>query len=293
MGNFFEKPFGNIFKSSDLNLDKIWTKNQETEKWAAIAAATYFGGGALGLWGNGAGAAGAGAGAASPWLTYGLPIGISTISSYLNSRANIKSIDRAADMSWEQFQQQMELQKPFYESEKRLLPEKERIAKESYKLWDDMVKWGKDTNLSPLAKMRLEESSKEIDKMLASRGEFGSGAGLELHQKNINRIMAEEEANKKDILMSLLGGGQTLSRPETGSTDFMSRLRGDYAGKAGALEIGRGDVRGKFFSDIGDIGMGAVSGYQKNRGYEDILKKLREGDDPYGWNKYKDQYFVK
>src|SRR3990167_3738316 len=81
--------------------------------------------------------------------------------------ASSKAASKAAKTEIDMFNEQMRLMEPYREAGYKALPELEKMAY--------------DYSASPLYKFQLEEGTRALNRQLAARGIFGSGAGLELH----------------------------------------------------------------------------------------------------------------
>jgi hypothetical protein len=167
-----------------------------------------------------------------------------------------RAADRAAELQREQFERQVELQKPFREAGVRALPELETASR--------YTPFGmQQFTADPGYGFRLSEGQKALDRQAAARGGLISGGALKAAQRYgqemgsqeytnaFNRYQTERQA-RLNPLQSLAGVGQTSVAQlgaagqamasgvgEAGGQAAQARASG-YMGGANALSQGLG-----------------------------------------------------
>ncbi len=151
-----------------------------------------------------------------PWMMAAAVIGSSLIGGSAAKSAagtQARAADRAAELQREQFERQVELQKPFREAGVRALPELEAASR--------YTPFGmQQFTADPGYGFRLAEGQKALDRQAAARGGLISGGALKAAQRYgqemgsqeytnaFNRYQTERQA-RLNPLQSLAGVGQT------------------------------------------------------------------------------------
>ena len=151
-----------------------------------------------------------------PWMMAAAVIGSSLIGGSAAKSAagtQARAADRAAELQREQFERQVELQKPFREAGVRALPELEAASR--------YTPFGmQQFTADPGYGFRLAEGQKALDRQAAARGGLISGGALKAAQRYgqemgsqeytnaFNRDQTERQA-RLNPLQSLAGVGQT------------------------------------------------------------------------------------
>lgn len=172
----------------------------------------------------------------------------------------------ATDMQYKMFKENLGLLKPFYESAYKMLPGAEKTALSAYSLYPSLLSQAQNYQTSPLTKLQLEEGTKTLNKQLASRGLYNSGAGLTTLRKYSQEVLANEADKQYNRLYSLLGLGMGQSTLGTGSSAASAAAaQGLYTGQgianttmangvnqANAL-LSQGNIRSGMYSQLGKL----------------------------------------
>ena len=269
------------------DLQKGWTKNQDTTKWVALAVALYFGGPAalkaLGIGGGGTGAAGAGAAGAGGAGAAGAGAGaaggmskfvaagqiISGLGTYLGNIENAKATREAARIGGEASMAALDLQRPFYESGARMLPYQEEMAKEAYGLYPEMVKWAKDPSQSPYTTSQLEQTNMALKKFLNATGDLDSGVMDELTRRNTRDIIGKAQNDKWNMLSNLFQKGAGMSPVDTAYSagSNMGDILGQYGTNQGNLAKEQGKNTAQTYQDLFDLPGYGIAEWLKTNQY--------------------------
>ena len=95
-----------------------------------------------------------------------------------SAKATSKAAGKGASAEIEMFNEQMRLMEPYREAGYAALPKLQEMAF--------------DYTGSPLYKWQLEEGTRALNRQLAARGLYNSGAGLETHRRFLSELGAQE-----------------------------------------------------------------------------------------------------
>ena len=207
-------------------------------------------------------------------------------SSLLNSRAADKAANvqadaanRAADLQYKQYQENVVRQKPFYDVGVNALPELVTASKYTPFTMDKF-------QADPGYAFRLSEGQKQLDKTAASRGglisggalkaatRFGQDMGSQEYMNAFNRYQAERQA-RLGPLQSLTGMGQTTAQQIGAAGQNM-------AGNVGEAYQGGANARASGYVGTANAltgGLGTYLNYTSNRDMTNALRAM-----PYGPN---------
>jgi len=180
------------------------------------------------------------------WMIPAAIIGSSLLgSSAANRAANTQaaSSDRAADLQYEQYQDTVRRQKPFYDVGVNALPELVSASK--------YTPFGMDQfKADPGYAFRLSEGQKQLDRTAASRGgllsggalkaatRYGQDMGSQEYTNAFNRYQVERNASLAP-LQSLTGMGQTTAQQVSNAGQTMATNVGnDITNSAAARASG-------------------------------------------------------
>jgi len=194
-----------------------------------------------------------------PWMLPAAIIGSSLLGSEAAGNAadvQAGAANRAADLQYKQYQENVERQKPFYEAGVNALPE--LIAASKYTPFG-MQQFQQDPGYG----FRLKEGQQALDRSAAARGGLISGAALKAatrygqdmgsqeYTNAFNRYQVERAA-RLNPLQSLTGMGQTTANTLGSAGQNMATNVGEaymgganarasgYVGQANALTSGLG-----------------------------------------------------
>ena len=176
-----------------------------------------------------------------PWMLPAAIIGSSLLGSQAAGKAaNVQAdaANRAADLQYKQYQEDVARQKPFYDVGVNALPE--LVAASKY------TNFGMDQfQQDPGYAFRLKEGQQALDRQAAARGGLISGGALKAAQRYgqemgsqeytnaFNRYQAERQA-RLGPLQSLTGMGQTTAQQIGGAGQNMASNVGNAIGSAAA-----------------------------------------------------------
>lgn len=124
----------------------------------------------------------------------------------------------ALDRLGKMYQQGLSLQKPFITSAYKMIPYAQKTAVTAYgNLYPKLVSMATNYKTSPLTKLQLTETQDALNKQLASRGLYNSGAGVEALRKNNESIMANEADKQYGRIYNLANLGMNQSTLNTGA----------------------------------------------------------------------------
>jgi hypothetical protein len=175
------------------------------------------------------------------WMTAAAIVGSTLISSNAAGRAantQAAASDRAADLQYKQYKEDVARQKPFYDVGVNALPE--LVAASKY------TPFGMDQfQADPGYAFRLSEGQKALERSAAARGgllsggtgkalqRFGQEMGSQEYTNAFNRYQAERQA-KLNPLQSLTGMGQTTAQQLGTAGQNMASNVGDAMGSSAA-----------------------------------------------------------
>jgi hypothetical protein len=175
------------------------------------------------------------------WMTAAAIVGSTLISSDAARSAGNKQADaanRAAELQYKQYQENVARQKPFYEAGVNALPE--LVAASKYTPFG-MQQFQQDPGYA----FRLKEGQQALDRSAAARGGLISGGALKAAQRYgqemgsqeytnaFNRYQAERQA-RLGPLQSLTGMSQTTANTLGAAGQNMASNVGDAMGSAAA-----------------------------------------------------------
>ncbi len=135
---------------------------------------------------------------------------------------------------------------------------------------------------STLYTWRLKEAQEAADKALAARGLYNSGAGLELQNKIVNQLSAEESENKWNRLNTLAGYGSSAAAntASTGasSANTISNLYATLGNAQSAANTSAANNMTSLYSGLGALGAGAMTGYGQTTAYQNMLNQLQNNN---------------
>lgn len=210
------------------------------------------------------------------WVA-GAVIGSSLIGANASSQAASTQADaanRAADLQYKQYQEDVARQKPFYDVGVNALPE--LVAASKYKNFG-MNQFQQDPGYA----FRLKEGQKQLERSAAARGGLISGGALKAAQRYgqemgsqeytnaFNRYQAERQA-RLGPLQSLTGMGQTTAQQIGTAGSNMASNVGNAMGSAAAARAS-GYVGG---ANALTSGLGTYLNYSQG---QNMLGALRGG----------------
>ena len=180
----------------------------------------------------------------------------------------------AADIQYKMFQEQKELQKPWYDVGTRALPKLEAQASGMPAAFTGQVNLGQDPGYA----FRLAEGQKALERSAAARGGLISGSALKAaqrygqemgsqeYQNAFNRYYREREA-MLNPLQSLARIGQTTAQSLGGAAGRYGAAASDLATDTGAAQanalLAQGNARASAYGGYGQaIGQGLQGLYQ-------------------------------
>ena len=184
------------------------------------------------------------------------------------------AMDRASELQYKQYQQDVKRQKPFYDVGVNALPE--LVSASRYEPFT-MDKFQADPGYA----FRLKEGQKALERSAAARGgllsggtgkalqRFGQEFGSQEYTNAFNRYQAEREARLRP-LQSLTGMGQTTGQQVSQAGQTMAAGVGDAMGSAAAARasgyVGTGNAL--------TSGLNTYLNYQQGQNY---LSAIRGG----------------
>ena len=194
-----------------------------------------------------------------PWMLPAAIIGSSLLGGRSAEKAanvQAEAANRAADLQYKQYQEDVARQKPFYDVGVNALPELVQASK--------YTNFGMDQfQADPGYAFRLKEGQKQLERNAAARGglisggalkaaqQYGQEMGSQEYMNAFNRYQAERAA-RLNPLQSLTGMGQTTAQQIGSAGRSMASNVGDamgssaaarasgYVGQANALTSGLG-----------------------------------------------------
>src|SRR3989304_5134650 len=153
---------------------------------------------------------------------------------------------------------------------------------------------------SPLYQMQLQEGSESINRQLASRGLWNSGAGVEALSDYTRRLLATDAMRQQGLMETLAGYGQGTSQAALGaSMQLGGGLASAYSG-AGAnisnslmqagqnrarLSLAGGQNQANMYTNLANLGIGGLNSYMQfqgmNKGLNDYYLPGAFGDYMY------------
>ena len=188
---------------------------------------------------------------------------------------------RAADLQYEQWQQQRADQAPFREagltSQNRLM---ELMGIGGNAGADGYGKYGRDFGMQDFQQdpgygFRLSEGLKGLDRQAAARGGLISGAALKAATRYSQDMASQEygnafnryqtnRSNQLNPLQSLMGAGQS-------ATNQVGSAGQSYANNAGSAMIGGGDARASGYMGQANALSGGASQYMKYQQNQNMM----------------------
>jgi hypothetical protein len=210
------------------------------------------------------------------WVA-GAVVGSSLISANAANKAagtQAGAMDRASQLQYQQYQEDVARQKPFYDVGVNALPELVEASK--YK------NFGMDQfKADPGYAFRLSEGQKALERSAAARGgllsggtgkalqRFGQEMGSQEYTNAFNRYQAERQA-RLGPLQSLTGMGQTTAQQLGGAGQTMASNVGDAMGSAAA-------ARASGYVGTANALTGGLNTYLNYRQGQDYLGALKGG----------------
>jgi len=191
------------------------------------------------------------------------------------------AMDRASDLQYKQYQEDVQRQKPFYDVGVNALPE---LVKASKYTPFTMQQFQQDPGYA----FRLKEGQQALDRQAAARGGLISGGALKAAQRYgqemgsqeytnaFNRYQAERTA-RLNPLQSLTGMGQTTAQQIGGAGQTMASNVGNLMG-SGAAARASGYV-GTANALTG--GLGTYLNYQNSQNMVNALQNRGGGGGGY------------
>jgi len=176
-----------------------------------------------------------------PWMLPAAIIGSSLLGSQAAGKAagtQAGAANRAADLQYKQYQEDVARQKPFYEAGVNALPE--LLAASKYTPFG-MQQFQQDPGYA----FRLKEGQQALDRQAAARGglisggalkaaaRYGQEMGSQEYTNAFNRYQAERQA-RLGPLQSLTGMGQTTAQQIGAAGSNMASNVGNAIGSAAA-----------------------------------------------------------
>ena len=104
---------------------------------------------------------------------------------------------------------------------------------------------------SPLYKWRIEQGKKQINQSLASRGQYNSGAGLQLLSDFYNRTGAQETDKRYNRLAQLSGMGANAGIAGYQMQQDPANIIMQGGINQANLQMRAGDIKGGMYRDLG------------------------------------------
>jgi hypothetical protein len=176
-----------------------------------------------------------------PWMIPAAIAGSALIGGYAANKAadtQAGATNRASDLQYKQYQENVQRQKPFYDVGVNALPE---LVKASKYTPFTMQQFQQDPGYA----FRLKEGQQALDRSAAARGGLISGGALKAAQRYgqemgsqeytnaFNRYQAERTA-RLNPLQSLTGMGQTTAQQIGGAGQTMASNVGNLMGSGAA-----------------------------------------------------------
>lgn len=216
-----------------------------------------------------------------PWMIPAAIVGSSLLgASAANKAANTQAAaaNRAADLQYKQYQENVQRQKPFYDVGVNALPELVQASK--------YTPFGMDQfQADPGYAFRLKEGQQALDRQAAARGGLISGGALKAAQRYgqemgsqeytnaFNRYQAERQA-RLGPLQSLTGMGQTTAQQIGGAGQTMAGNVGNAMGSAAA-------ARASGYVGGANALTGGLGTYLNYTGNQNLVNALRGGGGGY------------
>ncbi len=182
------------------------------------------------------------------------------ISSFLASRAQTASADKANDTIWNMYQQNRADQAPYRQAGVGAL---NRLV--------DLTTPGKQFDtalLDPGYQFRLSEGEKGINRMAAGRGSFDSGATLKALNRYNQDYATGEYGNVFNRNALLAGVGQT-------ATNATGNYGANAANSISGNQIGAGNARASGYVGVGNAINSGINNYQQNELVNRLLTGMR------------------
>ena len=176
-----------------------------------------------------------------PWMIPAAIAGSAIIGGYAANKAadtQAGATNRASDLQYKQYQENVQRQKPFYDVGVNALPE---LVKASKYTPFTMQQFQQDPGYA----FRLKEGQKRLERSAAARGglisgaalkaatEYGQEMGSQEYTNAFNRYQAERTA-RLNPLQSLTGMGQTTAQQIGGAGQTMASNVGNLMGSGAA-----------------------------------------------------------
>ena len=181
----------------------------------------------------------------------------------------------AADIQYKMFQEQKELQKPWYDVGTRALPKLEAQAGAMPAAFTGKVTLGQDPGYA----FRLAEGQKALERSAAARGGLISGSALKAAQRYgqemgsqeymnaFTRYLREREAQLQP-LQSLAGVGQTTAQTMAGQAGSYGANVGNLASATGASSanalMAAGNARASSYGGMAQAAGQGLQGLYQN-----------------------------
>jgi len=220
-----------------------------------------------------------------PWMLPAAIIGSSLLGSdAARSAGNIQAdaANRAADLQYKQYQEDVARQKPFYDVGVNALPE--LVAASKY------TPFGMDQfQQDPGYAFRLKEGQQALDRQAAARGglisggalkaaaRYGQEMGSQEYTNAFNRYQAERQA-RLGPLQSLTGMGQTTAQQIGGAGQNMASNVGNAIGSAAAARAS-GYVGS---TNALTSGLGTYLNYRQGNNMVNALNERNAMQNPWG-----------
>jgi len=221
-----------------------------------------------------------------PWMLPAAIIGSSLLGSdAARSAGNIQAdaANRAADLQYKQYQENVERQKPFYEAGVNALPE--LIAASKYTPFG-MQQFQQDPGYG----FRLKEGQQALDRQAAARGGLISGGALKAAQRYgqemgsqeytnaFNRYQAERQA-RLGPLQSLTGMGQTTAQ-QIGAAGqnyagSSANIAGNMANAVGESYAGAANARASGYLGQANALAGGLGTYLNYSQGQNMINSMR------------------
>jgi hypothetical protein len=220
-----------------------------------------------------------------PWMIPAAIFGSSLLSSRAASKAGdvqAGAMDRASQLQYQQYQEDVARQKPFYDVGVNALPE--LVSASRYEPFT-MDKFQADPGYA----FRLKEGQKQLERSAAARGgllsggtgkalqRFGQEMGSQEYTNAFNRYQAERTARLQP-LQSLTGMGQTTAQQIGQQGQQMASNIGNNMGSAAAARAS-GYV-GTANALTG--GLNTYLNYQNSQNMVNALNERNAMDNPWG-----------
>lgn len=209
-------------------------------------------------------------------------VAVSALGSYLGAKSQERGLEESASA-----------QREGLAGQERMYQQ----GREDYRPWreagTEALDWARKNVYNFANSPVYERQSENLNRQLAARGLYGSGAGVEAQSR-----MAENEGQRQyDRIMQLAGFGPSAAGGMAGLASGMGGAYQTAGANLGNIAAQQGQARGGLYSSLGQLpltAMNAYQNYQLGQGMQDYYNKgLTASNTPTGggFNQY-DKYSI-